>query len=214
MLAAALSAWPSNSDASCNAAVSNSRPASPYAAATPATIAAADRAETARMGDRVAAVELHTGRCEPDDRARRAERPHHEVGLVGGHVLATLAAHPHDQTAVHDADVHFVPDVQRHAERVEAGAQVRAGSGHRDPDAGRHASSSAVATAPGSTGTGSTATMPSIAVSGSFRPWPVTVQTTTEPFGRRPSAAVASRPAMLAADAGSTKIPSCRASSR
>ena len=43
---------------------------------------------------------------------------------------------------------------------------------------------------------------------GSLSPWPVTVQTTRAPAGASPASAAASSPATLAADAGSTKMPS------
>ena len=55
---------------------------------------------------------------------------------------------------------------------------------------------------------------PEMAHSGSLSPLPVTVQTTVDPRGSRPSAAVCSSPATLAADAGSTKTASLRATSR
>src|SRR3954452_11226402 len=53
--------------------------------------------------------------------------------------------------------------------------------------------------------------MPLSAVSGSLSPLPVTVHTTVDPFATQPSSIDFSRPAMLAADAGSTKTPSGRA---
>ena len=59
------------------------------------------------------------------------------------------------------------------------------------------------------------------ATSGSLRPWPVTVQTIREPSVKRvwenaasPESMVRKRPAMEAALAGSTKIPSFAASQR
>src|SRR5208283_380012 len=51
------------------------------------------------------------------------------------------------------------------------------------------------------------------AVSGSFKPWPVSVQTATEPGLSPPLAPYLSRPATEAAEAGSAKIP-CPAISR
>ena len=54
----------------------------------------------------------------------------------------------------------------------------------------------------------------SSAVSGSFSPCPVTVQTTSDPRGSVPSAADCSSPATLAADAGSTNTASRADSSR
>ena len=53
--------------------------------------------------------------------------------------------------------------------------------------------------------------MPLSAVSGSLSPLPVTVHTTVDPFVTQPSSIDFSRPAMLAADAGSTNTPSVRA---
>ncbi|OLT18212.1 hypothetical protein BJF78_12340 [Pseudonocardia sp. CNS-139] len=51
-------------------------------------------------------------------------------------------------------------------------------------------------------------------MSGSFKPWPVTVHTTSEPFGSDPSATDCSSPATLAAEAGSTNTASRADSSR
>src|SRR4051794_14413205 len=53
-----------------------------------------------------------------------------------------------------------------------------------------------------------------IAHSGSLRPCPVTVQTTVEPAGRSPAAAVCNSPATLAALPNSTNTPTERASNR
>src|SRR3954467_4264089 len=53
--------------------------------------------------------------------------------------------------------------------------------------------------------------MPLRAVSGSLSPLPVTVHTTVDPLATQPSSIDFNRPAMLAADAGSTKTPSVRA---
>lgn len=55
---------------------------------------------------------------------------------------------------------------------------------------------------------------PATAQSGSLRPLPVTVQTIRWPGSTRPASALASRPATDAAEAGSTKTPSCAANSR
>src|SRR5271163_3885665 len=63
----------------------------------------------------------------------------------------------------------------------------------------------------GSTGSGDTFGISFSAVSGSLSPLPVTVHTTVEPGATQPSSTALSRPAMLAADAGSTKMPSERA---
>src|ERR1700759_2549892 len=64
--------------------------------------------------------------------------------------------------------------------------------------------SSCATTAPGSTGTG-------VTVGVSFRPLPVTVHTPVEPRFTQPSSIDFSRPAMLAAEAGSTNTPSVAA---
>ncbi len=55
---------------------------------------------------------------------------------------------------------------------------------------------------------------PEIAHSGSFRPLPVTVHTTRRPGGKVPCSCAISKPATLAAEAGSTKTASLLASSR
>ena len=55
---------------------------------------------------------------------------------------------------------------------------------------------------------------PDRAQSGSFRPFPVIVQTTRDPAGIWPLALARSRPATLAADASSPKTASWVASSR
>src|SRR5262249_11226130 len=114
------------------------------------------------------------------------------------------------QARVGDRDLEVVVARQGKAEGVEAGAEVGAGGGGANPPA----SARGVATAAGSTGMGCMSGMRDSAVSGSLRPWPVTVQTTREPAGRRPSAAVMSRPATPVAEAGSTKTPSRVASNR
>src|SRR5881396_1926998 len=54
----------------------------------------------------------------------------------------------------------------------------------------------------------------SSAVSGSFRPCPVRVSTTVAPGSKRPALTHLIRPARVAADAGSMKMPSSRASMR
>ncbi len=118
---------------------------------------------------------------------------------------------------------HIVVQVERQPERVEAGTEV--GTRRRDPDVGRAAAKCRTghvspparawpAAAWASTGTVSGLGAPAIAHSGSLSPLPVTVQTTVEPAGSRPSAAVMSSPATLAAEAGSTNTASVRASSR
>src|SRR5690606_15403584 len=83
----------------------------------------------------------------------------------------------------------------------------------REP-AHRHASPSAaaVAAACGATTSGSMSALPR-AVAVSLRPLPVTVHTMVAPAGTRPRSAAWSRPATLAADAGSTKTPTSRARS-
>src|SRR5256885_14551287 len=73
--------------------------------------------------------------------------------------------------------LHFVPEVERGAGNVETGAEVRR---RRRGAEARHVPTAA----------------------GSFKPWPVTMQTT------RPSCSACARPAMPAADAGSEKTPS------
>ena len=52
----------------------------------------------------------------------------------------------------------------------------------------------------------------SIAIAGSFSPWPVTVTTNVEFFGISPLALLFTMPAIPAADAGSTNMPSVLAS--
>ena len=73
---------------------------------------------------------------------------------------------------------------------------------------------SCAAAAAASTGMVSGAGAPEIAHSGSLSPLPVTVQTIRWPGSSSPAAATCSRPATEAADAGSTKTASLRASSR
>src|SRR5262245_12265972 len=54
----------------------------------------------------------------------------------------------------------------------------------------------------------------SSAVSGSLSPWPVRVSTRVEPGSKRPDLTSLTRPATVAAEAGSMKMPSSRASRR
>src|SRR5690606_453185 len=158
---------------------------------------------------------------QPQLGQRLVADPHHQVPLVLRHPTGPLAGNRHrsgPRLTVGDRDLDPVVAGQRHAQGVEPRAEVGRGSRHGDPHRGKrkiaHTSSSAFATACGSTGSGSTSVMLDSAVSGSFNPCPVTVHTTTEPDGKRPSSAVASRPATLAAEAGSTNTPSREASSR
>ena len=65
-----------------------------------------------------------------------------------------------------------------------------------------------------STGTVTGCGAPATAQSGSLRPLPVTVQTMVWPGSTLPCSAAFSRPATDAAEAGSTKTPSCAANSR
>src|SRR4029077_5542048 len=64
------------------------------------------------------------------------------------------------------------------------------------------------AAAPASTGIVAEAGWPDTAVSGSLRPWPVIVHTTTAPAGTWPLARAWSSPATPAAEAGSPNTPS------
>src|SRR5206468_623745 len=148
--------------------------------------------EAAGVRNRVVATQIQARRVEVERGRGGAEGPDDQMGLVERQRVHTLADHLHGQPARGDLGVERVVAGQGEAEGIETGTQVGAGGGN--PDANDHASSRATATAIGSTGTGSTSCMPSSAVSGSLRPCPVTVQTTREPAGRRPSAALASRP--------------------
>ncbi len=91
-------------------------------------------------------------------------------------------------------------DADTTARRHQPGRQHLATATPSSPTSRRRAT--------GSTGSGDTLGMSFSAVSGSLRPLPVTVHTTVEPRGTQPSSTDLSRPAMLAADAGSTKTPS------
>src|SRR5262249_4513085 len=142
----------------------------------------------------------------------------HEVGLVPRNGVRTFARDLDVYaTLVDGSRDHVVVQVQGQPQGVEAGSKIGAGGRYLDVHLVRfhgHASPSRTAAACPSTGTVTGLGAPEIAQSGSLSPLPVTVQTTVDPEGIRPSRAVISSPAMLAADAGSTKIPSERAMSR
>ena len=113
----------------------------------------------------------------------------------------------------------------RHARRLERRLAAQRGDrlvGH--PIAPRRRRTSwaiAVSRAPGrrpavreSAGIESAASEFAIAVSGSLRPWPVSVSTSTSPGAAGRSRPCCSAPARLMADAGSANTPSVRASRR
>src|SRR5690606_40867002 len=149
---------------------------------------------------------------------------HHEVRLVGGHLALADAVHLDARTGrLAHGHLQLVVDGERHPEGVESGAQVRRRRGHAHRDAAAeeaHAEPVADVSRPrprtSATSATSTATLvgctsePSAAVRaqpGSLRPWPVTVSTTRAPRGSAPASARSRRPATLAAEAGSTKMP-------
>src|SRR5262249_31464164 len=104
--------------------------------------------------------------------------------------------------------------VARDQHEVVAPAGEPVGEG--TPEAGRragdqggaHTRPSAAATPAAVASMASPTRTSAMARSGSFKPWPVTVQTATSSGESRPSADAWSSPATEAADAGSTKQPS------
>ncbi len=134
-------------------------------------------------------------------------------------------------------DDELVVHAQGEAERVEAGAEVRAGRGHADDarcvrherperhwrSRGRAATGHEVSPRTeahvrrGRVDHGRLAPAEPSALRsahcGSFRPWPVTVSTTRAPAGMTPASTRSRRPATLIADAGSTKMPTSPARS-
>src|SRR5436305_11694879 len=100
---------------------------------------------------------------------------------------------------------------QRCCQHVKARAEIPRGGGDaRDAASTERHSSTARSSADSSGSHGITAGAWESAVSGSFSPWPVRTQTTR----RACPAPCSSRPATLAADAGSQKIPSREARNR
>src|SRR5690606_30436710 len=180
------------------------------------------RAQTAGVRDGVRAGQAQAGDLEPELVRGVPHGPHHEMVLVPRKLVRTARPGVDDvdvQAVVDDLRLDHVVERQRHPDRVEPRAEVRGGC--RNANSHRaHDRSKAFATASASTGSASIraaellSAHPVSAVSGSFRPCPVTVQTTNEPRGRRPSSATFSNPATPVADAGSTNTPSQAASGR
>src|SRR5262249_49483465 len=144
---------------------------------------------------------LRAGRKEPAPaprtRPHAGETHHHRDGdpgpVRGGQLPAELAEVDareqirEQRDAERDAD----PDADAVAQRPSC---ARTASSEAGTDVGRDADSSAV--------------------SGSFRPCPVSVSTSVEPGSMRSAFTVLTRPATVAAEAGSMKTPSSRASMR
>src|ERR1700744_1901256 len=110
----------------------------------------------------------------------------HQVARVEYQLPGALSFDLDDQPGIGCLDNDFVIEAQCQSETVEARAEV--GPGGRDDRTGRQ---------PGG--------KPPTRVSGSFRPLPGTVHPTVDPGATQPSPTDLSRPAMLAAEAGSTK---------
>ena len=103
-------------------------------------------------------------------------------------------------------DLEYVVEGDRHPDRVEAGAEVRAGGGHPQCYQRVHffiTARSSSRLSPISSGRPTW----DIAVSGSFKPFPVKIMTAVIPRGRRPSFLNFISPASGAQEAGSAKIP-------
>src|SRR5690606_25209819 len=142
---------------------------------------------------------------------------HHEVGLVLGDETSALPLdHDARRGGAERAHLDLVVEAQGETERVEARAEVGARGRDTHPDGvGREAHHSspricAIVTTSAGTRSGvvSTPSRPLIAHCGSLRPWPVTVTEMRAPAGTSPASARWSRPATLAAEPGSTKMPS------
>ena len=230
-LADALSGCPSSREAN-EFAKSRSTSASPEApsdtsasacaATMPVTIAVADEPIPRPCGTSFTQSSRRPRwRLDPQLGPRDRHRPVHEVRPVEGHDAGTLTGDGHDETrGCRDARPTGVPDPERAADRVEAGAEVRAARWHahlhRDagpqPRGAHPSRPRATATLKASTGTRTGATSSPSAVRsahcGSLRPCPVTVHTIVAPAGTMPARCALSSPAMLAAEPGSTKMPS------
>src|ERR687894_1494790 len=166
-------------------------------------------AEAPGRGDGVLLDEAEVGVGLPDE---LGDEPGGAVGGVVGVARDQLSARAAHLDGGLRRPVEPDPHAQgeREPHRVVAGAEV--GRGGRDAD-GHHrmAPSSSAPTASKVAGTGSgSSTRPSTA-SGSLSPCPVRTLTTVPP-GPRPSRASLRRPAIPAAEAGSQKTPSSRAS--
>ncbi len=120
---------------------------------------------------------------------RCTHRAVHEVRVVDGHdALAVSTHHDLDPGPVHDLRGEAVAVVERQAEGVEAGAEVRArrgdGHGDRPGDERRHPrrpAAFAAAVTSASTTVSTRSVKVDSAVSMSLRPWPVTVTTSVLP---------------------------------
>src|SRR5690606_2821920 len=175
--------------------------------------------------DPVGAADLQAGRASPNPLPEPVGRLDHPVRPVPGKLLLPLARQDdvrrrnlHGRPLLQEDQLNLVGQVQGQAEGVEAGPQV----GHRrrcldqNPPAGGHASipSRASITADSSSGTTWGSVTPATAWSGSFRPWPVSTQTTVSPPRKYPWRASLATPATEMAEAGSQKTPSWAAMAR
>src|SRR5690606_28627323 len=237
-LAAALSACPSNSAASCNAASSMSLPANAYPAATPATTAAAEDPSPRECGmalrQRRARPGTLTSRYRQACRNARTTRCDSSVGTADmspapASITSTCRPDSVTVTSMTSCNPNAMPNVSNPEPTfaVDAGtvivyftptlipglfdAPLPRGGGAR---IGALRQFQCRRDRTRVDGERLDLHVASRAVAGSFSPCPVTVHTTVDPFGNRPSAAVNNRPATLVAEAGSTNTPSRRASSR
>src|SRR5690349_17561770 len=133
------------------------------------------------------------------DRLEELEGAQREMGGVARHFVGALAGHL-DAERLGLLRGELVPEVERDADGVEAGAEVggRGGCGSAD-----HETASSTASTVGSTASvASSSTAPA-----SLRPCPVRMQTTA----RASPTPICSSAATPAADAGSQNTPSSRA---
>ncbi len=92
------------------------------------------RAEAPPVGDAVDARQVQTRLRRTRHVERGPQGPHHQVGLVAGHLSGALALDvDHDVVARERAHLEHVVEREREAQRVEAGAQVRARRGDAHP---------------------------------------------------------------------------------
>src|SRR5262249_33148756 len=127
------------------------------------------------------------------------ERAQCEVACIARQLVRTLALDL-DHELAGRLDGHLVPQVERGGRGVETGAEVRARRGCDHPG---HAIASRTASIVGSTVSAES----SATAAASLSPWPVRMQTTV-PAAPTPVCSSAARPA---AEAGSQKTPSSRA---
>src|SRR5207237_10536254 len=128
----------------------------------------------------------------PDLERRQDDGDHHPAPVGAAQLMTELGQIDAEEEIGEQGDADR--DAERDFEAVQRPSCARTASTRGGTVVGRDADSSAV--------------------SGSFSPWPVSVSTRVEPGSKRPALTSLIKPATVAAEAGSMKMPSSRARRR